>query len=108
MPWLPQPAQWKDLTAEAQSGSEGSMLELYRASLRLRRAEPAFASGELRWLGSPADVLSYRRGADITVVINLSGRGVELPPNEGVLISSAPVRDGILPPDCAVWLRTPP
>jgi alpha-glucosidase len=105
-PWLPQPAQWKDLTAEAQSGSEGSMLELYRAALRLRRDERAFASGEMRWLGSPADVLSYRRGDDITVVINLSAHAAELPPHDEVLISSAPLPGGVLPPDCAAWLRT--
>ena len=41
--WLPQPADWKDLTAEAQSGDPGSMLELYRRALRLRRAEAALA-----------------------------------------------------------------
>jgi alpha-glucosidase len=106
VPWLPQPAQWKELTVEAQSGSEGSMLELYRAALRLRRDEQAFASGEMRWLDSPADVLSYRRGDDITVVINLSARAVDVPPHDGVLISSAPLPGGVLWPDCAAWLRT--
>jgi alpha-glucosidase len=105
-PWLPQPSQWKDLTAEAQSGSEGSMLELYRAALRLRHAEPAFGSAAMRWLDSPPAVLSYRRGDDVTVVINVSSHPVELPRNDGVLISSAPIADGVLPPDCAAWLRT--
>jgi alpha-glucosidase len=104
--WLPQPAQWKDLTAEAQSGDEGSMLELYRAALRLRHAEPAFGSAEMRWLDSPPGVLSYGRGDDITVVINVSPHPVELPRNDGVLISSAPVLGGLLAPDCAAWLRT--
>jgi alpha-glucosidase len=105
-PWLPQPAQWKELTAEAQSGDEGSMLELYRAALRLRHAEPAFGSAEMRWLDSPPGVLSYRRGDDITVVINVSPHPVELPRHDGVLISSAPVLGGVLAPDCAAWLRT--
>jgi alpha-glucosidase len=107
VPWLPQPTQWKDLTAEAQSGDEGSMLELYRAALRWRHEEQAFASGEMCWLDSSADVLSYRRGDDITVVINLSAHAVQLPSHDRVLISSAPVRDGVLPPDCAAWLHTP-
>jgi len=106
VPWLPQPAQWKELTAETQSGSEGSMLELYRAALRLRRAESALASAEMRWLGSPAGVLSYRRGDDVTVVLNLSAHPVHLPPHDKVLISSAPLQGGVLPPDCAAWLRT--
>jgi alpha-glucosidase len=106
VPWLPQPTQWKDLTAEAESGSDGSMLELYRAALRLRHKEPGFASSEMLWLDSPADVLRYRRGDDITVVINLSAHAVELPAHDGVLISSAPVVGGMLAPDCAAWLRT--
>jgi alpha-glucosidase len=106
VPWLPQPTQWKDLTAETESGDEGSMLELYRAALRLRHEEPAFASGEMRWLDSPADVLSYRRGDDITVVINLSAHAVGLPAHSGVLISSASVVGGMLAPDCAAWLST--
>ena len=106
VPWLPQPTQWKDLTAEAQSGNEGSMLELYRAALRSRHEEQAFASGEMRWLDSPANVLSYRRGDDITVVVNLSAHAVGLPAHDGVLISSVPVVGGMLAPDCAAWLRT--
>jgi alpha-glucosidase len=105
VPWLPQPTQWKDLTAEAESGSDGSMLELYRAALRLRHEEQAFASGEMRWLEAPPDVLSYRRGDDVTVVINLSEHAVDLPPHDEVLITSGLVHDGVLPPDRAAWLR---
>src|SRR3712207_8865256 len=36
-PWLPMPASFGELSAEAQDGVEGSTLELYRAALRLRR-----------------------------------------------------------------------
>ena len=36
-PWLPQPAGWAALTVEAETGDPGSMLELYRTALRLRR-----------------------------------------------------------------------
>ena len=32
-PWLPQPADWKDRTVQAQTGDPHSMLELYRAAL---------------------------------------------------------------------------
>ena len=32
-PWLPQPADWAALTAEAETGDPDSMLELYRAAL---------------------------------------------------------------------------
>ena len=79
MPWLPQPDDWKNLTAEAQAGDPGSMLELYRRALRLRRAEAALADTTLTWLPAPEDVLSYRRGGALTVVVNLSAHPVELP-----------------------------
>ena len=39
-PWLPQPAGWKDLTVEAQTGDQHSMLELYRLALGIRATEP--------------------------------------------------------------------
>ena len=46
-PWLPQPADWKDRTAQAQTGDPHSMLELYRQALRMRRAEPALGDGAM-------------------------------------------------------------
>ena len=53
VPWLPQPTQWKDLTAEAESGSDASMLELYRAALRMRRAEQAQAADKVLISSTP-------------------------------------------------------
>ena len=82
-PWLPQPAEWKNLTAEAQAGDPGSMLALYRRALSRRRAEPALATAGLTWLPSPGGVLCFRRGAGagaITVIVNLSAGPVPLPP----------------------------
>ena len=104
-PWLPQPGDWKDLTAEAQAGDPGSMLELYRRALRLRRAETALADSSLTWLPAPPGVLSYRRGGALTVVVNLSADPVQLPPHRELLIASGELRDGLLPPDTAAWLR---
>jgi alpha-glucosidase len=104
-PWLPQPDDWKDLTAEAQAGDPGSMLELYRQALRLRRAEAALADSSLTWLPAPQDVLSYRRGGVLTVLVNLSAHPVQLPAHTELLIASGELRDGLLPPDTAVWLR---
>ncbi len=39
-PWLDQPDDWGRLTVERQSEDAGSMLNLYRAGLELRRAAP--------------------------------------------------------------------
>jgi alpha-glucosidase len=107
-PWLPQPSEWKNLTAEAQAGDPGSMLTLYRRALRRRRAEPALGTAGLTWLPSPDGVLSFRRGegpAAVTVIVNLGEGPVELPGHAEVLISSDPVPGGLLPPDTAAWLR---
>jgi alpha-glucosidase len=106
--WLPQPAGWKDLTAEEELADPGSMLSLYRQVLRLRRSEPAFAGEGFAWLPSSENVLCYRRGADVTVVINASAHPVELPPYENILVASDELSGGVLPPDTSAWLRTRP
>jgi alpha-glucosidase len=108
-PWLPQPAEWKNLTAEAQAGDPGSMLGLYRRALRLRRAEPALGTPGLAWLPSVPGVLCFRRGQDaaaVTVIVNLSADPVPLPPDHEILLASAALGPGgVLPSDTAVWLR---
>ena len=105
-PWLPQPKEWRELTVELQAGDPDSMLELYRAALRLRRAEPALGDGWLHWLPAAAGVLAFGRG-DLSCVANLSPAAVALPAHTVVLLASGPLDDGLLPPDTAVWLRTP-
>jgi len=105
-PWLPQPKEWRELTVELQAGDPDSMLELYRAALRLRRAEPALGDGWLHWLPAAAGVLAFGRG-DLSCVANLSPAPVALPAHTAVLLASGPLDDGLLPPDTAVWLRTP-
>ncbi len=121
-PWLPQPKEWRDLTVAAEAANPDSMLRLYRAALRIRRAEPAFAETPLTWQPSPDGVLTFDRHgagglaageageageADATVrcIANLSAGPVPLPPNAAVLLASGPVYGGVLPPDTSVWLR---
>ncbi|HEX4213094.1 MAG TPA: glycoside hydrolase family 13 protein [Candidatus Dormibacteraeota bacterium] len=109
-PWLPQPAAWRELTADAEATAEGSMLTLYRAALRQRRGEPALGDGGFRWLEAPAGVLALSRDPGFACVVNLSSESVSLPPHEAVLLASAPLEEGAgevrLPGGCAVWLRT--
>ncbi len=50
-PWLPQPADWKNLTVESQQADQNSMLALYRDGLKLRRA--LLGDGALTWLDFP-------------------------------------------------------
>jgi alpha-glucosidase len=105
-PWLPQPKQWRELTVEAESGEAGSMLELYRSALRLRRAEPALGDGSMTWLPSAEGVLAFDRGGSVRCVSNLSAASVELPSHRAVILASGRLDGGMLPPDTTVWLRT--
>ena len=105
-PWLPQPADWKDRTVRAQTGDPHSMLELYRAALTLRRAEPALGDGTLTWLPAPDGVLAFAREPGFTCLVNLGDAAVPLPAHDELLLASGPLDDDRLPPDTAVWLRT--
>ncbi|MCD0443538.1 glycoside hydrolase family 13 protein [Glycomyces sp. A-F 0318] len=108
--WLPQPREWRELTAARQLGDADSMLSLYRLALRVRRDEEALGDGGMRWLESGEGVLAFERDPGFTCVVNLSRREVDLP--EGApLVASAELGEAAagparLPPDAAVWLRT--
>ncbi|HEV7872019.1 MAG TPA: alpha-amylase family glycosyl hydrolase, partial [Modestobacter sp.] len=103
--WLPMPAGWGPLTAEAQTGDVDSMLSLYRVALGLRRNSPAFAGSELQWLPAPAGCLAFRRPGGLVCLLNVSGASVPLPEGR-VLLVSEPISDGQLPADSAVWLHS--
>ncbi|CAL9412779.1 Oligo-1,6-glucosidase [Streptomyces sp. enrichment culture] len=103
-PWLPQPDDWAGLSVEAQTGDLASMLELYRAALRIRRDHPALGDGGMTWLDTPEGVLAFRREPGFVCVVNLSGAPYELPAHTALLLAGGPVEGGVLEPDQAVWL----
>jgi alpha-glucosidase len=104
-PWLPQPKEWRDLTVEAETGKPDSMLELYRAALALRRAEPGLGDGPMTWLSLGDGVLAFDRGAGVRCVVNISAAPVPVPSHAGLLLASGPLDGELLPPDTTVWLR---
>ena len=100
--WLPQPRWFAQYAVEAQDGTEGSTLELYRTALRLRRK--LLQGEELTWTDTgPAGVLDFVRHEGWRCVTNLSDAPVALPAG-AVLLSSGPLEDGLLGPDTTVWL----
>ena len=106
--WLPQPEWWGDYAAATQAADPDSMLSLYQAAIALRRSHPALSGTEFGWIdGYDADVLAFRRGngAQLTCLVNLGRDAVVLPPDAHILLSSAPLLDGRLEPDNAVWLE---
>jgi alpha-glucosidase len=111
-PWLPQPRRFADVSVQAESGAEGSTLELYRLSLRQRRT----LAGETRvdWESSPAGSLAFRRraldGSTVLCVVACTADPVPLPAYDEVLVSTVPLQPGatgraVLPGDAAAWLR---
>ncbi|WP_171108595.1 MULTISPECIES: glycoside hydrolase family 13 protein [unclassified Streptomyces] len=104
-PWLPQPADWRERSVEAQTGDETSMLELYRTALHIRREHPALGDGTMSWLDAPAGVLAFQREPGFTCVVNLSDEAYRLPEHTATLLASGPITDGLLEPDRAVWIK---
>lgn len=114
-PWLPLNPDWVERNVAAQEGDPGSMLSLYRALLRLRRAYPALAIGDLSLVEGEEEVLSYVRGHGgdrLLVALNFGQqrRRIALPPGArvGEPIASTLVRastDGTLAPDEGLVLR---
>ncbi len=101
--WLPQPDSFAPLARDLQTDDPDSTLSMYRDALALRR-NYALGDGALEWLTHPGGrVVSFRNGA-VTVMINMSGHDVPLPPGEVIISSAALTDDGVLPAEAAVWL----
>lgn len=102
-PWLPQPASFGVLSVEAQAGTDGSTLEMYRAALALRSS--LFTRDErLDWVDLGEDVLAFRRGSGVTCIVNYGDGPVTLPDGE-VLVASLPGVTTSLPADATAWVR---
>ncbi|GAA3854009.1 glycoside hydrolase family 13 protein [Tessaracoccus defluvii] len=109
--WLPQPAWWADYAVDGQVADPGSMLNLYRTALALRRSVPGLACEQFSWIDSDPGVLAFTRGtgADtVTCLVNMSGSPVALPESAPILLASGALRHGHLEPDNAVWLAHNP
>ena len=97
-PWLPLHRDWETRNVAAQERDPGSLLQLYRQMLRLRRQHEALSIGTFRLTPADADVLSFLRvhGEErLLVVLNLGGedRGFSLPDGcrvSQVLLSTLP------------------
>jgi alpha-glucosidase len=104
--WLDQPPTWAQYTVAAENDDPNSMLSLYRMGLRLRRST-IVGAGEFGWKQSDPDVLAFGRGDGFACVVNLGSHPVDLPDGATVLLTSAALDEGRLPPDTAAWLTYP-
>ncbi len=109
--WLPQPAEWAQLSVEVQTGDPTSTLELYRSALTLRREHPALGAGTaVTWLDAPADVLVFRRDSadgSLLCTVNTGAEPVRMPAPGRILLASteAVAVDGetVLAANSTIW-----
>ncbi len=78
--WLPQPPEWGNYAVNHQDQDPNSMLNLYRAALRLRSL--FVAAGDHMEISRHHDVLFLHRGSTLAVV-NFGSRATELPTSFG-------------------------
>jgi alpha-glucosidase len=100
--WLPMPAEWAALTVEAQQADADSTLALFRRAIELRYGRETFDGG-VEWLNVGSGALAFRGADGLVCVLNAGIKPLALPDGE-VLIASAPLSGGQLPPNTAVWL----
>ncbi len=105
--WLPQPESFARYAVDTQAGTPGSTLELYRHALRLRK-ELRLGEGALhldeRFRG---DVVAFRRQTPVGQVLVLANVGEQpiMPPSGArIILATAELDDGRLPPDATAWL----
>lgn len=115
-PWLPLNDDWQARNVQKQTGSPGSMLNLYRRMLALRRQHQALSVGDIALLPSPKDVLQYERwhGNDrLLVALNLGTEWRKIVIPERLKVSDLLIStiepgdfDGRLAPNEGLILRT--
>lgn len=114
-PWLPWPPRPDAVNAASEQTEPGSMANLYRRMLELRRGRESLRTGDMGLIPTPSEVVGYVRsdGEDaVTVLVNFSAAEHEVSGIDGkVLLSSLDStagRDwsGRLGPDEAVIIGT--
>ena len=98
---LPQPDWFGAFAADLQDDVWGSTLEMYRRALALRHELQGDAS--LHWLETPEGVLGFERPGGWVCIANFTGAPLALPEGE-IVLSSAPLEDGLLPAATTAWL----
>jgi alpha-glucosidase len=102
--WIPQPADWAELSWGAEDGDPTATLELYRSALALRRK---FSTDDaLTWLTKGPATLSFARSNGLVCIVNFGVEAVAIPAGQLLLTSGDLADGGLLPTDTAAWVLT--
>ena len=102
-PHLPQPDWFAHYAVNVESNDPGSTLNLYRRALALRHKLQCEET--LEWVEVSHSVLAFVRPNGWCTVINFGTEPIELTPEGKVLVTSAPLEDGLLPSEGTAWLQ---
>lgn len=112
-PWLPLPQDWGSYAVSNQVRDPGSVLNLYRRALQVRRSHPGFSGGPT-WVTRDGAIVRIRCGEPGSAVecwVNMGPEHMDVPVTGTVLLASdasVGVPDNgmlRLPADTAVWLE---
>jgi alpha-glucosidase len=102
-PRLPQPDTWGAISVAAQEADANSFLAFTRAALRERHRHIAHQTDACTWESWGENVLAFARGP-LVCVVNFGDTGVALPETAEIVLASAPLEEGYLAADAAVWM----
>lgn len=114
-PWLPISDSWREFTVEVEEGDSQSSLNLYRASLAIRRSHPALAKSSdyrINWLEVAPGLVAFSRSPNFYLFANTTDQAQVVPAPESdlrILLGSGAggeVKEGqiSLPPHTTIWL----
>jgi alpha-glucosidase len=103
-PHLPQPEWFVDFSVEAESGTTGSPLEVFRAALKLRRELQC--AEEITWHETTSeDVLHFSRPNGWNCITNFRASKYPMPAGE-IILASSPLVDGKIAAGTTVWFKS--
>ena len=103
-PHLPMPQWMGAYSPEALESNSESTLNLYRKALELKRQ--LIGPEEVEWVGEEDGVVHFKRKGGWEVVMNYSNeQGVKVPSGR-VLVASASIEGGVIPPNTTVWVQS--
>jgi alpha-glucosidase len=111
-PWLQQPATWSQYARDVEAKNPRSFLNLYKASLSLRRSHPALGGeGSVTWVESAPEILHFTRVPGLEVIVNTGSASVSvasaaaellLASGEGVVLEGGNV---VVPANTTAWFQ---
>jgi alpha-glucosidase len=100
---LPQPSWFGEFSVQAQSGKDGSTLELYRDALKARKKYQS--TEDLEWVKSgDAEVLHFKRANGWHCIMNFGGAPYALPKGQ-IIVASGKLSGRKVPQDTCVWVK---